>query len=133
MPFKKGDPRPPGAGRQKGTPNNHSTRQKVIDQLADLGFNPVQRLVQLARSKKTNTELKIRCLAELMRYAYPRLSTTAVLAQIDHNIEINQRIKAMASNPELAQAMESIVFAMVDDQRKLSAPGLIDVKALRHE
>jgi hypothetical protein len=135
MAFKKGDPRPPNSGRKKGTPNNHAAREKVIDKLARLNFDPVERLVQLARSKKTNTELKIRCLGELMRYAHPRLSTTAVLAQIDHNLEITQKIVDMAKNPELANAMEAIAVEMARQGPELSAPregDVIDVKALEN-
>lgn len=49
MGFKKGDPKPPGSGRKKGTPNKKKLL-KVVDILAEKDLNPVVEILKLMNS-----------------------------------------------------------------------------------
>ena len=74
MREKVGMPRPKGlpktGGRKPGTPNRNS--QALIDRLEALGCDPIESLATIALDPATKPDLKVRCLAELAQYVYPK-------------------------------------------------------------
>ena len=74
MPFKKGDPKPPGSGRKQGTPNKINA--EVAERLAELKCDPVQGLAKIASNPRNDERLRARCYAELLEYCKPKLSRT---------------------------------------------------------
>ncbi len=71
MPFKPGDPKPPGSGRIKGT-KNRATVLKATEVMAALGFNPTEFLVKLANSENLADDLKVKIGLELQGYVQPK-------------------------------------------------------------
>ena len=58
-------------GRQKGAPNK-KTLLKVADLLLDLGINPIQELIDIAKSDESTIDHKINCYKEIAKYTYPK-------------------------------------------------------------
>lgn len=83
MPFQKGKPRHPAAGRKPGSVNKDQLAvREILHELAvDNGgeFNVVKEIV--ARFKQVSPEYQIKALISLMPYVYPKLS------QIEHRID----------------------------------------------
>lgn len=57
MGFQKGDSKPPGSGRQKGT-SNKKTVAKVSDYLGDQGINPAEEILKIINEKKKTLDDK---------------------------------------------------------------------------
>lgn len=55
MAFLKGQPKPEGSGRQKGTPNR-KTVAKVSDYLGEQGINPAEEILTIINEKKVVTD-----------------------------------------------------------------------------
>lgn len=70
MAFKKGQKKPEGSGRVKGTPNRHSLR--VVDDLEAAGINLAGEVVKILR-KIEDPEKQLLYLFRLCRYVYPRV------------------------------------------------------------
>lgn len=70
MPFKKGDPRPEGSGRKKGTPDKKSILVREI--LESHGINLVEQII--VRLPKLKTEEQVKALIQLIPYCYPKLT-----------------------------------------------------------
>jgi hypothetical protein len=70
MGWPKGKPRPPTAGRRKGTPNK---RTVLIDELlAQHQFNPVERMIALCNQDDLPLDLQVQILKELAQYVHPK-------------------------------------------------------------
>ena len=59
-------------GRKKGTPNK-VTLIKADDLLLELDVNPIQRLIEIAKSDEASLDQRINCYKEIAKYTYPRL------------------------------------------------------------
>lgn len=70
MPFKKGDPKPQGSGRKKGSLTKLS--REVKDRLESLGCDPIQGMAIIAMDKTADVALRGRMHAELAQYCYPK-------------------------------------------------------------
>jgi len=57
-------------GRVRGTPNKKT--ELVAKKLAKLGCDPLEGLAKIALNPETKVEVKVRCLAELAQYVYPK-------------------------------------------------------------
>ena len=79
MPFVKGQPRPPGSGRKKGTPNRSTILRPLIERIAagEVG-DPVRTLNEIMEGPRTPLPLRLRAAEILCEYAYPRLRTVEV-------------------------------------------------------
>lgn len=81
MPFKKGEPRPEGAGRKKGTPHKKSLLVKEV--LDNHGINLAEQIV--VRLPKLSSLEQVRALVALLPYVYPKLTNVMVDADIKVN------------------------------------------------
>jgi len=79
MPFVKGQPRPPGSGRKKGTPNRSTILRPLIERIATGEVaDPVRTLNEIMEGPRTPLPLRLRAAEILCEYAYPRLRTVEV-------------------------------------------------------
>ena len=72
MPFETGHSK--FGGRIKGTPNKASLI-RADDLLLQLGVNPIEKLIEIAKSDEASLEQKINCYKEIAKYTYPRLKS----------------------------------------------------------
>jgi hypothetical protein len=79
MPFKKGDPRPPGSGRKKGTPHKKSILVKEI--LDSHGINLIEQII--VRLKDISKVDQVKALMQLLPYVYPKLTSVIHSGGID--------------------------------------------------
>lgn len=70
MPFARGTLKPPGSGRQKGTPNRATA--EVSERLTELGCDPIEGMASIAANETNPPELRGRMYAELAQYVYPK-------------------------------------------------------------
>ena len=80
MPFQKGQPRPPNAGRRPGSTNKRSA--DLAKRCEEMGFDPFDALMDVARTTH-DPHLRVTCLKELCKYVHPQKR------QVDHNVDIN--------------------------------------------
>lgn len=92
MAWPKGQPRPEGAGRKKGTPNKKAVELMAICE--EEGIDPFRALVRLSRDG--DTELKFAALKEVCQYIYPKRKA------LEHSGEINNPYMDMSAE-ELAE------------------------------
>jgi len=86
MGWPKGTPRPPGAGRKKGTLNRKTA--DLVEICKEEGIDPFRALLRLAVSP--NDQIKIQALKELCQYIYPKRKA------LEHSIEpSNEELKNM--------------------------------------
>jgi hypothetical protein len=71
MPFTKGMPRPPGAGRKRGSPTKLS--KEVTSRLEEMGCDPVRILASIAMDEKCETGIRRLAASDLMKYTYRQL------------------------------------------------------------
>jgi len=74
MPFQKGQPRPPGAGRKKGSVNR-ATVAAILDKFR---CDPIEGMIRLAQDKHQAAALRARMYAELAKYRWPTLRAIEV-------------------------------------------------------
>ena len=74
----------PGSGRKKGTPNKMT--QSVIDICAEMGFDPVRGLVQLALTAEDESN-RVTAHKELMKYIYPQRKAVEHSGTIDTGLQ----------------------------------------------
>lgn len=80
--FKKGQKKPEGSGRKKGTPNKRTA--EIAERLK--GIDIVGELLKIARTTDKD-DLKVTVYKELLKYAYPQLK--AVELDLDKSTGIN--------------------------------------------
>lgn len=78
MKFEAGKPRPPNAGRKKGSVNKKSLLVK--DVLESHGINLVEQIV--IRLKEISREDQVKALTALLPYVYPKLASIEVKAEV---------------------------------------------------
>lgn len=66
--FKKGEKRPPNAGRKKGTPNKATATFR--DALSQHEFDVVMATIELYREIDTPPDIRFKCLYLLAEYSY---------------------------------------------------------------
>jgi hypothetical protein len=112
--FKKGDPRPPNAGRKKGSLNKKTA--SVMETLARNNFDIVQELIDCYQECKRSGEpvqSAIKCLDVLMPYVYPKLSKP----DVNVDVFLMQRIENLSLKPK-----EELVEIVETEMKKLKAP-----------
>jgi hypothetical protein len=65
---------PKTGGRKKGTPNK-ATRA-LIEELAEIGCDPLRELARIAQNEKTPLEFRVRIYSDLLPYLYPKRKPT---------------------------------------------------------
>jgi hypothetical protein len=93
MPFKKGDPKPPGSGMVKGGKARSGLLVREI--LENKGFNLVDEI--LGRLSELSKEEQVNALIKLMPYVYPKLTNV----ELSGNVDVKQRLLEEASNEDL--------------------------------
>jgi hypothetical protein len=129
--FKKGDPRPEGAGRKPGRPAGalNRGRQSARDLMEKLHCDPLAALIKIARKKSTPLDLKIDCLKAAAKYCYPALTAAKIEASVETTItDLRQQIAVIASNPELQAAAERLALALAASTQE--DPETIDVELI---
>ena len=91
-------------GRKAGTPNRNT--QAVIERLDNLGCDPIEGLARIALDPATTTDLKVRCLAELAQYAYPKRKAVAVAVDDERSWHVTIE---HIGQPQTSRARDSIV------------------------
>jgi hypothetical protein len=70
-PFKKGQPKPPGSGRKKGTPNRFSP-VPIYERIRQSGADPIEVMVEIMGNPKIATLTRLKAAALLAEYVYPK-------------------------------------------------------------
>lgn len=106
--FKKGNPRPPGAGRRAGTPNKRT--QTVIEIVEASGKNPIAVILDLLDHSDPN--IKLSAAKAVCEYIYPKrkhLDIDASTASVviphqtvtdDQLLMLVERARAATNKPE---------------------------------
>lgn len=103
MPWPKGKPRPPGAGRKLGTPNRNTL--PVAELCAFHNCSPAEILIRFAMSTDPDDKnYKFQAARELANFIYPKMQSSAITATIDM---------------ELARKARDVEEMSLDDQIKL--------------
>ena len=76
-PFKKGQPKPPGSGRKKGTPNRFSP-VPIYERIRQSGADPIEVMVEIMTNPKVATLTRLKAAALLAEYVYPKLRAVEV-------------------------------------------------------
>lgn len=122
--FVKGQARPAGSGRKPGVGNRVPARifADVLEQLQARNFSVIDEAVRLYRSRKTNTEMKVRLLSVLSTIAFPRKLAVASRSTVEHILPPSQ-VAALMANPAIAAHMEALSMAFEAEKTKaLPAP-----------
>lgn len=104
MGFQKGDPRPPNAGRKKGSKNKPKPLN-VAEILGNLNIDPVHHLLNLIKTGKLRDIDKARIWMELLSYCHfkPR---PPVNVEID-NLADNQKAEVLTEvGSKIIQALD---------------------------
>jgi hypothetical protein len=115
MPFKKGQPRPEGAGRKLGRPQGSIGRRAQVakDLVARLNFDPLENLLKIARKKRNPLDIRVDAMKAACKFVHPVLSTQHILAQADVNLGMTARIaSAVLASPELSAMAETLSIAL---------------------
>ncbi len=103
MPFRKGDPKPPGSGRKAGQPSKTQVRRPapaiiisngisgqrsalakdVASRLEELRCDPIEGLARLALDAKIDPAIRRLCFSDLMKYVYPQRRSVEFSGQIN--------------------------------------------------
>lgn len=76
--FQKGMPRPPNAGRKKGTPNKANTelqsriKKHIEEKYGVVDYDPVLAMAEIAHEKKHPIEIRQKCHSEVAQYFHPK-------------------------------------------------------------
>ncbi len=85
MPFVRGKPRPPNAGRKKGTPNKET--RTIEEKMRELKCDPIQGMANIAMDEDNTPELRGRMFAELAQFVLPKRKA------VEHSGPDNQPIR----------------------------------------
>jgi len=78
-------------GRKRGT-KNKKTLLSADELLLKLDINPLEKLIDIAESKKSSIEQQIHCWQEVAKYTYPKLKSQEIVIEEDqmpNSIEIH--------------------------------------------
>lgn len=100
-------------GRPKGS-NNFREAKQVMEQYG----NPLIVLLKIAHAKDTPTAEKIKAAAAACGFCFPRLSTVKTEAHVDISHEYRAIQVLAATDPAVAEAMESIVLKLATMDRQ---------------
>lgn len=101
----------PGAGRPKGSRNKRT--KLLMRALEEAECDPALILAKFATDESQEPEFRRRCAADLMPYAYPRLSATEITGEGGGPIEIRDQTMPLDKLPlrdrrELLKKLEKL-------------------------
>jgi len=105
--------------RKRGRPaGSLNYRSRVCrDLMEKLKCDPLEALLRIIKNRRLPIELRLDAMKSAVPYAYPRLTTMHVQGFIQQDVEINQRIQAIAkADPALAKAMETLALKLIPPQ-----------------
>lgn len=103
MGFKKGQPRPPNAGRKAGTPNKKT--QALADKCKELGVDPFAVLLDLCKS--SDPSIKLSAAKEVCQYLLPKRKAVEVSeAPADEMSELEKALEEAEDAKLLAMVRE---------------------------
>ena len=112
--FRKGQQKPAGSGRRGRPVGSEGAKNRTARQICEeLGCDPVEALVRIARRRSTPLELRIDCLKSLLKFCWPALSTAQIDAHVRSEVLTKMQLTAIMTKPELADAAEVIALALV--------------------
>jgi hypothetical protein len=101
MPFKKGQPRPAGAGRKKGV----ATKKVIVIsgslckdprvRLEELGCDPLAVLVTLALDEKVENGVRRLAASDLASFVWPRKRSIEHTGNVDLNVSVSNARQAL--------------------------------------
>lgn len=102
MPFKKGAPRPPGAGRRKGSPNRATSdllsliQAHVAEKCGVENYHPVTALAEIANTEAHPIEVRTKAHTEVAGYVAAKRKAVEISGPeggpIEHKIDMVDRI-----------------------------------------
>lgn len=101
MAWPKGTPRPPGAGRRKGTPNKST--QNLMKICEEEGIDPFRAMLRAAQ-KVTQPKDQVDAYEKICQYIHPKRKAIEHTANID---------------PALLEAAEALVNLPEDELKKI--------------
>lgn len=93
MGFKKGEPRPEGAGRKPGSKNK---RRSVLEVCEEQGLDPFAEMAKIAKSQMH--ERQFDALKELCQYLEPKKKAVEVTGSLD--VGLMREVEALAGMTE---------------------------------
>jgi hypothetical protein len=105
-------------------------KKSVREYLDSEQFNPVAELLLLENEARSlgNLDLAVKCIAELLRYSYPKLSTAEIHSTTKSVVEIDV-LHGLMRDPVLAGACEKLALALAAQKRKqLQSAPIIEVE-----
>jgi hypothetical protein len=103
-------------GRRPGTPNKRSG--VVSERFEELGLDPLEGLIDIARDPRTDVELRARILMDLMGYLYPKrkaLDTSPTASRsVVFNIGIAHRSLGDSDRVVIGSKVDSPVLEAAD-------------------
>lgn len=122
-PFEAGHEKVGGKKSTKG-PSLRAIKGSVRQFLDEIDFSPIRELVLISRRKTTPLDLRIKALAEIAKYAHPKLSTV----QLEHSgrVEHEHAILGIMADPSMAELAEQLSLGITAklqaDHPRLPAP-----------
>jgi hypothetical protein len=116
-----------GRGRPRGSRNWRS--QIARDLCEKRKVDPLDYALSVIKNRRNTTEIRLQAAQMCIGFVHPRLTTSQVLARIDHDVSINHKIRDLcASDPAIAHALEALALKLAEPE-----PAVIDVTAQRLE
>ena len=84
--FKKGDKKPEGSGRKKGTPNR--LNMGVSEALEEKGIDCVDELLKIAQNSDKD-DIKMAVYKELLKYIYPQRKAVEMSGELAGGYVVN--------------------------------------------
>ena len=103
--FKKGDPRPPGAGRKKGTKNKKKLLS-VEEFFSEKGLHPLELLLHYVQKINNPTD-QARVMLEVIQYWAPKLKHAEVVVEDTTIIETTKTEVAALTPDERLQLIRA--------------------------
>lgn len=80
--MRKGEKRPPGVGRQKGTPNKKSVELAELMANKYPHYDPVVSMAEIANDPSVDLQHRITCHKEVAKYVRPQLRSMTIQGSI---------------------------------------------------
>lgn len=93
MPFRKGQARPAGSGRQSGTPNRlTSTVREIAERAAIEGITPLEYMLAVMRDESNPLPVRLDAAKAAAPYVHARLQAVEVTGRDGEAIETRSRV-----------------------------------------
>lgn len=98
-------------GRPKGSLNRRS--QQARDIVERMKCDPLEYLMSIVKNRRLPIELRLDAAKTATPFVHARLSTTAVMGQVNHDVSVISKIQQISrSDSKIAGQMEAIALAL---------------------